>query len=109
MKLTRLSRDVSVVGLRFFPFKFHFGNDYTIFTAMCNAGGNEIHVNSLSPVRNICTGIMNEAGGVWWTSFRKSNIKVKNLCRKCGMSPHSERFVDGELINIYRGFYGIHR
>jgi hypothetical protein len=109
MKLTRLSRDVSDIGLRFMPLRFYFGVDYTRFTAMCSRGGNEIHVNSRSPIRNEVLGVMNSIGGIWWTSFKSSNIKVRNLCLKCGMSPHSERVINGELNNIYRGFYGFYR
>lgn len=87
----------------FNPIRWFFGKGYTIFVRLCEAGGHEIHVQSSVPVRHECLKIMNDIGGVFWTSIDPSNQRAINLCLKCGFEFVTETVVSGKIkLNLYR-------
>lgn len=85
--------------VNFNPSGYVFGDGFTIFFRLCEIGGHEIHVNSSSPTRKACLKLMNNIGGVWWTSIPPVNKKAINLCLKCGFKYYKEI----TKINPYNG------
>lgn len=94
--------------VKFNPIKWFFGDGYTIFTRMCEWGGNEIHVQASKPVRSVCLNLMSEIGGDWWTTIDPKNQRAINLCLKCGFEFFKQKTavdsISGKLVtrNIYR-------
>lgn len=94
--------------VNFNPIRYFFGDGYTIQTRMCEAGGNEIHVQATKPVRKACLEIIESIGGIWWTGIEPENKKAINLCLKCGFKYIETRTVtdqysgDSFTLNIYK-------
>lgn len=94
--------------VEYHPIRWFFGDGYTIFTRLCEWGGNEIHVESSIPVRHICLEIIKSTGGEWWTTISPKNQRAINLCLKCGFKYFTQKTVidsiSGKLVtrNVYR-------
>lgn len=71
-------------GDNWLPFRFFFGEGWTIATINRGIVGREIHVMSSVPLRRKAIEIMNSFNCDWITTIDENNIKAHNLAIKCG-------------------------
>ena len=85
-------------GDRWLPFRYFFGEGWTIATINRGPIGREIHVMSEVPLRKIATEIMNAYNCDWYTTIHEDNQKAHNLAIKCGFEVINYR----NKTNIYK-------
>lgn len=95
-------------GDNWLPFRFFFGDGWTIATINRGLVGREIHVMSSVPLRKKAIEIMDSFNCDWITTIDENNIKAHNLAIKCGFEVvgyrRIKRLDDGsfEAVNLYK-------
>ena len=95
-------------GDNWLPFRFFFGEGWTIATINRGLVGREIHVMSSVPLRRKAIEIMDSFNCDWITTIDENNIKAHNLAIKCGFEVvgyrRIKRLNNGrfEAVNLYK-------
>ena len=95
-------------GDNWLPFRFFFGDGWTIATINRGLDGREIHVMSSVPLRKKAIEIMDSFNCDWITTIDENNIKAHNLAIKCGFEVvgyrRIKRLDNGsfEAVNLYK-------